>query len=169
MAILTDFAGDILAHRHLNRPLAKNLCQSLATCLRPHCPPVPLDGISEKKITGDGSGPPLCVICDTYCSLDHSDFMLFCDAIASACLAGGRRANDRRTKAAKTRDIRLWKVLVQFGCHQVFLSDGDNTQVDDQYCIEGPSFSSNSSPVQSFSPVSDALDGTYFKSSNDTT
>jgi hypothetical protein len=121
MAIATDYNVDIMAHRSFGKPLALNLCSAVATCVRPHSEPVELNGVSERRIAGDGSGRPVCIICKEHCGLDHVFFKSFCGLVAEACLSGGDYASDRRTTAFRVRNIKLWHLLCQYGCQQVFL------------------------------------------------
>ena len=101
MAIASDYTVDLMAHRSMAKALALNLCPVVATCVKPHSLPVELNGVSERRIAGDGCGKPVCIICKDHCGLDHVLFTDFCNQVAAACLSGGDYAKDRRTIASR--------------------------------------------------------------------
>jgi hypothetical protein len=125
MAISEDYQDDILRHRTHGCTLARNLCKNYLYCEYPHTDPVILNGISESKSLGDGTGRAICYVCDTHCeggSESHKEFTFFARRVALLC----DYPLDQRTKAAKSFKVSLWKLLEEFDlCTDFLVNDYD--------------------------------------------
>lgn len=125
MAIFSDYLADILRHKKDGYVVASNLCNEYSHCEYPHSDPVLLNGVSEPRKLGDGTGPALCGICGKHCDSveSHKEFKLFAGSVA---LLGG--STDRRTREKKLYRLRLWRLLKQFGLTAYFLADDDDDE-----------------------------------------